>query len=171
MLSPFMGFEGREICGVFTVGAPAQSGLAMVLSAGDTTPLNPNPYGANFGTVVPASIITASGPYKETGYLLQPVTQDGPSIFSILASIYDESVAQGQTAALVLPVAGKFIATDQYLLSGTGAIAFDGSVAVGTTCGIASGQWRTLQTGDVPRAVFYGEVVQNDVPCAVFQII
>lgn len=172
MLSPFAGFEGREIFGAFTVANPTQSGLAVAISStiNASAPLNPNPYGNFYGTLVPASV-TTSGLYKEQGWLLQPVSQTGPSILSILASIYDESVAVGQTAAVVLPVGGKLIATDQYLPSGTGAIVFDGSVTLGTTCGIANGQPRVLQSGDVPRLVFLGKVVQRTVPCAIFQIV
>lgn len=169
MLTPFLGFEGRAIAGVFTVNAAAQSGLAMSV-AGDNSSNTTGVYGNNFGSVSPATIIT-SGTIRETGYLLQPVTATGPSIFSVLASIYDESVAAGTVASIVLSQSGNIIATDQYVASGTGAIAFAGTVLPGAALGLINGQPRVLQSGDVARGIFMGQVLQRTIPCLVMQII
>jgi hypothetical protein len=169
MLSPLLGFTERDIVGVFKVASASASGLAMIQdSLTDTSPLSPSPYANSFGSLVAASITTA---LPEDGYLLQPVTTTGPSVFSILASIYDESVAAGTTAALLLRKSGGFIATDQYVSgSGTGAITV-GSTSLNTICGIASGQFRIKQSGDTARAIFKGQVTQRATALAMFAII
>jgi hypothetical protein len=169
MFTPILGFDERAIVGVYKVASVASSGLAMMALASDTTPLTPSPYGNSYGTVQPATITTA-GVLRETGWLLQPVTASGPSVFSILASIYDESVPAGTVAGVVLSKSGCQIATDQYA-TGTGAITFAGSVALDATCGINAGQPRTLQTGDVARLLFKGQVVQRTLPLGLFEII
>lgn len=169
MLSPLIGFADREVVGIYKVAAPAQSGLAMGSIVGDTSPLTPSPYGNSFGSIYPVSVTTA-GVLRETGWLLQPVTATGPSVFSVIASIYDESVAQGQTAAVVASVSGKTIATDQYVASGSGAITV-GTTAIETICGIYQGQPRILQGGDQPRLIFKGQTVQNRIPCGMFLIL
>ena len=170
MLSPFLGFEARDFVGTYVVAAAAASGLAMSLSGTDTTPLSPTPYGNSFGTLVPATCTTTNN-LQETAWLLQPVTTTGPSVFNLLSSIYDESVMVGSVASVVLSRKGCQIATDQYLASGTGQIKFDGTVTLETECGIASGQPRVAQAGDLNRLQFKGQVVQRNVPCAIFQIL
>ncbi len=169
MLSPLIGFTDREILGVYTVNAAAQSGLALGSVVGDLSVNSPSPYGNSFGSVAPVSCTTA-GTLRETGWLLQPVTLTGPSVFSVLASIYDESVAAGQTAAMVASVSGKTIATDQYVASGTGAINLS-TVAPDTIVGIFNGQPRLLQSGDQPRLQYKGQVLQRTIPCAMFLIL
>jgi hypothetical protein len=179
MLTPFIGFHEREIIGVYVVGAPANSGLGMTLSTADATPIVATPYGNSFGTIVPATTNTAASgvgaTFREQGYLLQPVTASGPSVFSILSSIYDESVPEGEVAGVVSPKAGAQIATDQYVASGSGAILFDGSVALLTQCSLNAGMVRTNQTNDVSRLLFLGQTVQRVqsgvAPLAVFQIL
>lgn len=170
MLSPFLGFVQSDIVGVFKAGAVMASGLALMLDTTDASPLTPSFYGNSFGTVKAANITTA-GVIRETGFLLQPVTTSGPSVFSVLASIYDESVAAGTNAAVLLSKSGAFIASDQYLASGTGAIKFDGTVALETACGINAGMVRTVQAGDASRLVFKGQVTQRNTALAVFQIV
>lgn len=169
MLSPFLGLNERDILGVYAVAAAMNAGLAVGLSGADTTPLTPTPYGNSFGTVAAVSCTTTNN-LKETGWLLQPVSASGPSIFNFLASIYDESVAAGAIASVVASKAGAQIATDQYLASGTGHIAFDGSVILDTACGIAAGQPRVTQAGDLNRLSFKGQVSQRLTACAIFEI-
>lgn len=170
MLSPFLGFTERDIVGTYVAGAAMNSGLAVVLSTSDTSPLTPNAYGNSFGTLALATCTTTNN-LPEMGWVLQPVTTSGPSIFNLLSSIYDESVPVGANPAVVLSKPRAQVATDQYLATGTGHIAFDGSVALDTVCGIASGQPRVLQTGDLQRLIFKGQVVQRQIPCAIFEII
>lgn len=173
MLTPYLGLEGRDILGVYKIAAAANSGLALQMVTSDATPLTPSPYGRQSGTLGPATVTTASGK-KETGWLLQPVTPTGPSVFSVLASIYDESVAVGQVAAVVASRQGTQIATDQYVAAGgsaAGQIVFDGTVALDELCGIYQGQPRVLQTGDLARLQFKGQVIQRNTPLAIFEII
>jgi len=171
MFSPFLGFNHKEIVGTFAINTAAQSGLAVYQNSGNATALSSGLYGNNFGDVVPATV-TTTGTIRELGWLLQPATATGPSVFSVLASIYDESIAAGQNAAVVLSKSGCIIATDQFVSgSGTGAIKFDGTVAINTACGLINGQPRVTQTGDVNRLLFMGQVLQRNITCAVFQII
>lgn len=169
MLTPFLGFDERAIVGVHKIAVASSSGIALMQATTDATPLTPSPYGNSYGTLTAATILTA-GPVRETGFLLQPVTATGPSVFSILASIYDESVAAGTIAAVLLSKSGAMIATDQYS-TGTGAITFAGSVALDAACGYNAGLVRTVQAGDATRAIFKGQVVQRTLPLGIFQII
>jgi hypothetical protein len=171
MLSPYQGFEGRSITGVYKIAAAAFSGLALVAQTSDASPLTPSPYGNSLGTLVPGSV-TTGGIQRETGWLLQPVTTSGPTVLEVLSSVYDESVAAGQIASVLLSLSGCQVATDQYVTgSATGAISFGGGVALDTACGIASGQPRVAQGGDVKRLLFKGQVVQRTIPLGIFQII
>jgi hypothetical protein len=183
MLSPLAGFQEREILGVFKVATAMASGLAVGIDSTNTAPLNPSPYGNSFGSVVvasPAVTFTQSGttPFavssishtREIGYLLQPVTTNGPSLLSVLSQVYDESVAAGNTAAVLLAKAGGIIATDQYLTTTGQAIKFDGSVSLGAVCSIVNGVTQ-LQTGaQASRSIFLGKIVQRNLPLGVFQI-
>lgn len=175
MLSPFLGFVQSDIVGVFKAGAVMASGLALMLDTTDASPLTPSFYGNSFGTVKAATLTATSGPARETGFLLQPVSTNGPSVFSVLASIYDESVAAGTNAAVLLSKSGAMIATDQYATgAATGAIKFDGTVALETACGINAGMARVAQTtapADTVRLVFKGQVTQRNTALAVFQIV
>jgi hypothetical protein len=183
MLSPLAGFIEREILGIFKVNAAMASGIAVGIDATDTTPLSPSPYGNSFGSVVAASpvvsgtadtgtgALTALKLGREIGYLLQPVTATGPSILSVLSQVYDESIAEGNTAAVLLAKAGAMIATDQFQTSGAQAIKFDGTVALGTACSIVSGVTQ-VQTGlQATRSIFLGKIVQRRLPLGVFQIV
>jgi hypothetical protein len=139
----------------------------------DASPLTPSPYGNSLGTLAPATITTA-GVLRETAWLLQPVTVTGPTVLEVLSSVYDESVAAGQIASCVLSLSGAQVATDQYVATGgtgAGQILFNGSVAQDATCGIHAGQPRVLQTGDAPRLIFKGQVVQRTLPLGIFAII
>lgn len=170
MLSPFLGFTERDIIGVYAVAAATASGVVVSQDATDTSPLSPTPYGNQFGHVVAASITTSPAGQRELGFLLQPVTTSGPTLLSILAQVYDESIPAGAVAAVLFAKTGCQVATDQYLASGTGKIAFDGSVALGTACGINAGLYRVTQAGDANRALFMGAVNQRGSEIAVFQI-
>lgn len=171
MFTPFLGFSHKDIIGTFAVNSAMQSGLAVIQNSGATQALTSGVYGNNFGDVV-AATITSTGNLRELGWLLQPVTATGPSVFSVLASIYDESIAAGQNPAVILSKSGAIIATDQYVAgSGTGAIKFDGTVALGTACGLNGGQPRVAQSGDVDRLIFMGQVLQRNITCAIFSII
>jgi len=183
VLSPLAGFQEREILGVYKVAAAMASGLAVGIDSTNTAPLNPSPYGNSFGSVTVASpviTVTQSGttPFavsgisetREIGYLLQPVTTSGPSILSVLSQVYDESVAAGNTAAVLLAKSGGLIATDQYLTTTGNAIKFDGSVTLGVACSIVNGITQ-LQSGlQATRSTFQGKIVQRNLPLAVFQI-
>lgn len=170
MLSPFLGFTERDIIGVYAVNSATASGVIVSLDATNSAPLNPTPYGNQFGDVVAASITTSPAGQRELGFLLQPVTTNGPSLLSILAQVYDESIPAGAVAAVLFAKTGNQVATDQYVASGTGAISFSGSTALNTPCGIASGLYRVAQAGDVNRALFMGAVNQRGSELAVFQI-
>lgn len=173
MLSPYLGFEGRDITGVYRITVASASGLALTALASDTRPLTPSPYGNSLGSLTAGSVTTA-GVVRETGWLLQPVTATGPSVFSVLSSVYDESIAAGQIASVLLSKSGAQVATDQYVAAGgagAGQILFDGTVALDKTCGIFNGQPRVLQTGDVARLLFKGQVVQRTLPLGIFEII
>lgn len=168
MLSPFLGYTERDIVGVYSVASATASGVAVVADSSGTAPLSPTPYGNQYGAVVAASI-TAAGT-RELGFLLQPVTTSGPSLLSILAQVYDESIPAGAVAAVLLSKSGAQIATDQFATgTATGAILFDGSVAIDAVCGIASGLFRVKQGGDIARAQFLGAVNQRGSELAVFQ--
>jgi hypothetical protein len=182
MLSPLHGYLERESVGLFKVASATNSGLAMDISASDTSPMTLTTYGENYGTAVPATLtysftqsgttpfaVTGISASRELGWLLQPVSASGPSLLNILVQVYDESVAAGQIAVLVMSKAGALIATDQYLASGTGHIDF--TQAPGTICGIASGQPRILQAGDVPRLKLLGAVSQRGIKLASFQVL
>jgi hypothetical protein len=169
MLTPYLGFEARHIAGVYISTVAAASGLAMAIDPSYTAPLTPTPYGRQMGRLTVASC-TNSNNLHETGWLLQPVTATGPSVFSVLASIYDESVAVNQVCAIVLSASNCQVATDQYVASGTGAILFDGSVALDSDVAIHNGQPRVPQSGDLPRLQFKGQVVQRNTPLGIFSI-
>lgn len=181
MLAPLQGWLDREVLGVFRVAAATASGVAMQIdNSQNTGPLNPSPYANSFGYAVaasPSQTITQSGttPFAvtsvvnqmELGYLLQPVSANGPALLSILSQVYDESVPAGATAAILPPKQGAFIGTDQFGTS----VKFDGTVALGTVCGINAGQVRVLVAGDAPRLKFMGKVVQRTLSLATFQIL
>lgn len=180
MFSPYLGFTERDIYGVFKIiltnwsGSPtsASSGLALQQdSTNDTSPLTPSTYANSLGSLIPATIVTSGAPSHETGWLLQPANLTGPSILSLLSTVYDESIASGSTAAVVRSTQGALIATDQYVASSTGAITFGGSVALDAYIGLASGMPRVAQSGDVNRLQFKGSVVQRQTTCALFQIL
>lgn len=170
MFSPLHGFLEREQMGMFAVNTALASGLAVDIDTTNTAPLTGSIYGPVYANVVTATLTTASNNLREIGWLMQPVTASGPSLLNVLTQIYDESVKQGSVAVVVMPKAGALIATDQFLATGTGKIAFDGTVAPGTVCGIAAGQPRVLQAGDQPRLKFLGKVVQRAAACASFQL-
>jgi hypothetical protein len=172
MFSPLHGFLERESVGLFTVAAAMNSGLAVDINASDTTPFtNASPYGSVYGTAVTYSGTTASNNTRELGWLLTPVSTNGPSLLNILTQVYDESVAAGGTAVVVMSKAGALIATDQFVASGGTAIKLDGTQAPGTIAGIASGQPRLLQGGDVARLKLIGAVVQRGLKLASFEIL
>ena len=181
MLALLAGWMEKDIFGSFKVAAATSSGLAMKIDSSDATPLSPSPYGNSFGSLVVASpgqtftqsgttpfAVTAVQTDRELGWLLQPVSTNGPALLNILAEVYDESVAAGGTAALALSRAGSLIATDQLGAS----IVFDGSVTLGTICGINAGKPRVLVAGDAPRLKFMGKVVQRGtITMGTFQIL
>lgn len=170
MLSPFIGFNERDLTGIYSIAVPMNSGLAVIQDSTDATPLTPSPYGNFFGRAVAASCLAANN-LTETGWVMQPVTATGPSVFSLLSSIYDESIAAGAVASVLLSKKKAQIATDQYVTgAGAGAIKFDGTVPRLSLCGIANGQPRVAQAGDSNRLVFLGQVTQRNTPCAIFEI-
>ena len=152
--------------GVFRFSAVTASGIAVSIdNSQNTGPLNPSPYANSFGYATAASITTAGS--KELGYVLQPVSANGPALLSILSQVYDESVPVGATAAVLPPKAGALIGTDQYDTS----VKFDGTLALGALLGIAAGIIRSKQAGDVARLQFMGKVVQRTLPLATMQIL
>jgi len=168
MFSPYLGFQERDILGVFKVSVATSSGTAMQRDTTDTSPRVPSTYANSLGSVTAASILSSNG-NKEIGWLLQPVSTAGPSLLSILSSVYDESVPALSTAAVVASKPGCHIATDQYVASSTGSITT--STALDTTLGIASGMLRTVQGGDATRATFQGFVVQRRITCVLAMIL
>jgi len=173
MLAPLQGWLDREVMGVFRVATAMASGVAVSIdNSQNTGPLNPSPYSNSFGFAVAATIASASAGSKELGYVLQPVTTNGPALLSILSQVYDESVPANATTAILPPKQGALIGTDQYVTgAGTGAIKFDGTVALGALCGINAGLVRVKQAADEPRLQFMGKVVQRLLPLATFQIV
>lgn len=178
MFSPYLGFMERDIYGVHKIilsnwsGSPssASSGLALMQDAANDGALTPSTYANSIGSLIPATVVTASKPAKETGWLLQPASTTGPSLLSLLSTIYDESISSGSTAAVCKSVAGAYIATDQYSTT-TGAITFAGAVALDAYIGINAGQPRVLQAGDAQRLQYKGSVFQRQIQCALLQII
>lgn len=171
MFSPLHSFLEREHMGMYKVNFSTPSGIAVDIDPTNSAVLAGSVYGAIYGNVVAYTGTTASNNTRELGWLLQPVTATGPSLLNVLTQVYDESVAQGQTAVVCMSKAGALIATDQYLATGTGAIKFDGTVAAGTICGISAGAPRALQAGDVPRLKFLGKITQRNLSLAGFQIL
>lgn len=180
MFSPLHGYLEREHVGMFAVNTALASGLAVEIDPSNTAPLSGGVYGAVYGNVVvasPGQTITQSGttPFavtavsstRELGWLMQPVTSTGPSLLNILSQTYDESLKQGSNPVVVMSKAGAFICTDQLDAS----IVFNGTVNLGTVCGIHNGQPRVLVAGDAPRLKFLGKVVQRSLTCAAFQIL
>lgn len=178
MFSPYLGFDERDIYGVHKINlahwtgtpATASSGLALMQDATNDGALVPSTYANSIGSLIPATVVTASAPSRETGWLLQPVSTSGPSLLSLLSTVYDESIASGGTAAVCKSVSGAYIATDQYA-TGTGAITFAGTVALDAELGIAAGMPRVLQTGDAIRLAYKGSVYQRQIQCLLAQII
>lgn len=174
MFSPYLGFMERDIVGTYKVSSAAASGLAMMLNVSDTSPNTPGVYANSLGSVVPASITTTAS-NKEIGWLLQPVTTSGPSILSLISSVYDESVAAGQTAAICLSKSNAIIATDQYVT--TTADATYGinplTATLNAPCGIVSGQPRLKDAtaNDAERLLFVGAVYQRQILCGLFSLI
>ena len=171
MFSPLHSFLEREHMGMYKVNFATPSGIAVDVDPTNTAVLAGSVYGAVYGNVVAYSGTTASNNTRELGWLLQPVTATGPSLLNVLTQVYDESVAEGQTAVVCMSKAGALIATDQFVTTGTGAIKFDTSVAAGTICGINAGVVRTLQAGDVPRLKFLGKITQRNLSLGGFQIL
>lgn len=171
MFSPLHSFIEREHMGMYKVNFSTPSGIAVDIDPSNTAPLAGSVYGAIYGNVVAYTGTTASNNTRELGWLLQPVTATGPSLLNVLTMVYDESVAQGQTAVVCMSKAGALIATDQFVTSGTGQILFSGATALGTICGINAGVVRTLQTGDVPRLKFLGKITQRNLSLGGFQIL
>jgi len=158
--------------GMYKVNFSTPSGIAVDLDPTNTAVLAGSVYGAIYGNVIAYTGTTASNNTRELGWLLQPVTATGPSFLNVMTNVYDESVAQGQTAVVCMSKAGALIATDQYITgAGTGAIKFDGTVIPGTICGINAGVVRTLQAGDQPRLKFLGKITQRNLSLGGFQIL
>lgn len=173
MLAPLQGWLDREVMGVFRVATAMASGIVVSIdNSQNSGPLNPTPYSNSFGFATAATIANTNAGAKELGYVLQPVSTNGPSLLSILSQVYDESVPANATTAILPPKQGALIGTDQYPTgASTGAIKFDGTVALGALCGVNAGLIRVAQAGDQQRFQFMGKVVQRTLPLATFQIV
>jgi hypothetical protein len=169
MFSPLHSYIEREHMGMYTVTAPMQSGTAVDIDPTNTTPISGSIYGAIYGNIVAATCAVAGS--RELGWLLQPVTATGPTIFNLITQVYDESVAQGSTAVVAMSKAGALIGTDQITTSGVNAILFDNTVALGTLCGLNAGKLEKTNGTEVNRAKFMGKVTQRNITLAMFQLL